>query len=191
MEIAWSTLITGNNFKICKYGWCKSHVVFLPIYIQQVFFACCFVIRGWALLATENTENLTFQAVIIMYCWISTPHFVRVGSLREPVFVTHITKSVKQSVQISVVSEFAICFSELDLIFGQIVTGVVFWSVGWECDCHWGGCGRLFEHLQVSNKMTSIVYRPHTWWSGDILRASSQLFTWQWNQWVTAKTCNR
>jgi hypothetical protein len=44
--------------------------------------------------------------------------------------VIHITKSVKQSVQIGVVSEFAICFSELDRIFDQMPTGVVFWSVG-------------------------------------------------------------
>jgi hypothetical protein len=44
--------------------------------------------------------------------------------------VTHITKSVKQSVQIGVVSEFAICFSDLDRIFALIPTGVVFWSVG-------------------------------------------------------------
>ncbi|MCX8991141.1 hypothetical protein [Citrobacter portucalensis] len=42
----------------------------------------------------------------------------------------YITKSVKQSVQNSVVSEFAICFSELDRIFGLMPTGVVFWSVG-------------------------------------------------------------
>lgn len=77
-----------------------------------------------------NTENLTFQAVLIMYCSMSTPQFVRVGSLRGFIFVIHITKSVKQSVQLSVVSEFAICFSELDRIFGLMPTGVVFWSVG-------------------------------------------------------------
>ena len=44
---------------------------------------------------------------------------MRVGSLRGLLFVIHITKSVKQSVQIDVVSEFAICFSELDRIFGR------------------------------------------------------------------------
>ena len=53
---------------------------------------------------------------------------MRVGSLRGLLFVIHITKSVKQSVQIGVVSEFAICFSELDRIFGQIQRGVVFWK---------------------------------------------------------------
>ena len=81
-------------------------------------------------LERENTENLTFQAVLIMYCSMSTPQFVRVGSLRGFIFVIHITKSVKQSVQLSVVSEFAICFSELDRIFGLMPTGVVFWSMG-------------------------------------------------------------
>lgn len=55
---------------------------------------------------------------------------MRVGSLRGLLFVIHITKSVKQSVQIGVVSEFAICFSELDRIFDQMETGVVFWSAG-------------------------------------------------------------
>ena len=54
---------------------------------------------------------------------------MRVGSLHEVIFVIHVTKSVKQSVQNMVVSEFAICFSELDLIFGLMPTGVVFWSV--------------------------------------------------------------
>ena len=130
MEIARATLITGNNSKICKCEWCKSHVIFLPIHIQQVFFACCFVVRCWALPATGNTENFTFQAVLILYWWMSTPHFVRVGSLRGLLFVIHITKSVKQSVQNGVVSEFAICFSELDRIFDQMETGVVFWSAG-------------------------------------------------------------
>ena len=77
-----------------------------------------------------NTENLTFQAVLIMYCSMSTPQFVRVGSLHGFIFVIDITKSVKQSVQLSVVSEFAICFSELDRIFGLMPTGVVFWSMG-------------------------------------------------------------
>ena len=77
-----------------------------------------------------NTENLTFQAVLIMYCSMSTPPFVRVGSLHGFIFVIDITKSVKQSVQLSVVSEFAICFSELDRIFGLMPTGVVFWSMG-------------------------------------------------------------
>ena len=81
-------------------------------------------------LERENTENLTFQAVLIMYCSMSTPQFVRVGSLRGFIFVIHITKSVKQIVQLNVVSEFAICFSELDRIFGQMPTGVVFWNVG-------------------------------------------------------------
>lgn len=42
----------------------------------------------------------------------------------------YITKSVKQSVQNGVVSEFAICFSELDRIFGLMQTGVVFWNAG-------------------------------------------------------------
>ena len=55
---------------------------------------------------------------------------MRVGSLRGSLFVIHITKSVKQSVQIGVVSEFAICFSELDRIFALIPTGGVFWNVG-------------------------------------------------------------
>ena len=59
---------------------------------------------------------------------MSTPQFVRVGSLRGFKFVIHVTKSVKQSVQLSVVSEFAICFSELDLIFGLIQMGVIFWK---------------------------------------------------------------
>lgn len=77
-----------------------------------------------------NTENLTFQAVLIMYCSMSTPHFVRVRSLRGFIFVIHITKSVKQSVQINVVSEFAICFSELNHIFVQMLTGTVFWNEG-------------------------------------------------------------
>lgn len=67
---------------------------------------------------------------------MSTPHFVRVGSLHGFIFVIHITKSVKQSVQNGVVSEFAICFSELDLIFGLIHMGVIFWkwqvSGGWD-----------------------------------------------------------
>lgn len=103
---------------------------FLTIHIQQVFFACCFVVRCWALSATRNTENFTFQAVLILYWWMSTPHFVRVGSLRGLLFVIHITKSVKQSVQISVISEFAICFSELDHIFIQMPTGTVFWNEG-------------------------------------------------------------
>ncbi|BDT25184.1 hypothetical protein CF204P1_39070 [Citrobacter freundii] len=40
----------------------------------------------------------------------------------------HITKSVKQSVQNGVVSEFAICFSELDRIFGQMQRRVIFWK---------------------------------------------------------------
>lgn len=77
-----------------------------------------------------NTENLTFQAVLIMYCSMSTPHFVRVRSLRGFIFVIHITKSVKQSVQNSLVSEFTICFSELDHIFIQMPTGTVFWNEG-------------------------------------------------------------
>ena len=67
---------------------------------------------------------------------MSTPHFVRVGSLHRFIFVIHITKSVKQSVQNGIVSEFAICFSELDLIFGLIQMGVIFWkwqvSGGWD-----------------------------------------------------------
>jgi hypothetical protein len=50
--------------------------------------------------------------------------------------VIHITKSVKQSVQNGVVSEFAICFSELDHIFRLIQMGVIFWkwqvSGGWD-----------------------------------------------------------
>lgn len=61
---------------------------------------------------------------------MSTPHFVRVGSLHGMTFVIYITKSVKQSVQNRVDSEFAICFSELDRIFGQMQTGTVFWNVG-------------------------------------------------------------
>lgn len=59
---------------------------------------------------------------------MSTPHFVRVGSLHGVIFVIHITKSVKQSVQNGVVSEFAICFSELDRIFGQMQRRVIFWK---------------------------------------------------------------
>ena len=53
---------------------------------------------------------------------------MRVGSLHGVIFVIHITKSVKQSVQNGVVSEFTICFSESDRIFGQMPTGVVFWK---------------------------------------------------------------
>ena len=59
---------------------------------------------------------------------MSTRHFVRVGSLHGVIFVIHITKSVKQSVQNGVVSEFTICFSELDRIFGQMQRSVIFWK---------------------------------------------------------------
>ena len=61
---------------------------------------------------------------------MSTPHFVRVGSLHGVIFVIYITKSVKQSVQNGVVSEFAICFSDSDRIFCPMPTGVVFWNAG-------------------------------------------------------------
>lgn len=103
---------------------------FLPVHIQRVFFAGWFAVCGSASTEGGNTENLTFQAVLIMYCSMSTPHFVRVRSLRGFIFVIHITKSVKQSVQINVVSEFAICFSELNHIFVQMLTGTVFWNEG-------------------------------------------------------------
>ena len=128
MEIVRSTLITGNNLKSCKCEWCKSHVIFLPVHIQQVFFAYWFAIRGSAPTEGGNTENLTFQAVRIMYSWMSTPHFVRVGSLHGLIFVIYITKSVKQSVQNAVVSEFTICFSEWDRIFGLMQRSVIFWK---------------------------------------------------------------
>ena len=101
---------------------------FYPLIFNKFFFAFRFAIRGSAPTEGGNTENLTFQAVRIMYSWMSTPHFVRVWSLHGLIFVIHITKSVKQSVQNGVVSEFTICFSELDRIFGQMPTGVGFWK---------------------------------------------------------------
>ena len=75
-----------------------------------------------------NTENITFQAVLIMYWLLSTRHFVRVGSLHGVIFVIHITKSVNQSVQTGVVSEFAICFSDLDRIFSPTQGHDIFWK---------------------------------------------------------------
>ncbi|VEC18541.1 Uncharacterised protein [Citrobacter portucalensis] len=49
----------------------------------------------------------------------------------------YITKSVKQSVQNRVDSEFAICFSELDRIFGQMQRSAIFWK--WPYLADWRG----------------------------------------------------
>ena len=102
---------------------------FYPFIFNKFFSACWFSLHRCMSLERGNTENLTFQAVLIMYWWMSTPHFVRVGSLHGLIFAIHITKSVKQSVQNVVASEFAIYFSELDRIFCQMPTGIVFWNV--------------------------------------------------------------
>lgn len=49
----------------------------------------------------------------------------------------YITKSVKKSVQNGVVSEFAICFSELDRIFGLMQRSAIFWK--WLYLADWRG----------------------------------------------------
>ena len=101
---------------------------FYPLIFNKFFFAFRFAIRRSVSAESGNTENITFQAVLIMYWWMSTRHFVRVGSLHGVIFVIYITKSVKQSVQNDVVSEFTICFSEWDRIFGQMQRSIIFWK---------------------------------------------------------------
>ena len=56
-------------------------------------------------------------------------------------------------------------------------------------DIHAWGC--RMKRLINSTSCNDGIDILHLSWSGSLLRASSKFFTWQWNQWLPSKSCNR